>query len=100
MTKYRESKAANTSKTYDRNEIEASTGNIYEALSIIAKQAPLSKAFFAYLLPSNFFPFKAKKIQLNLICLESVDIPDEFKNILCISLILTTKKTPINWGFN
>ena len=39
MTKYRESKAANTSKTYDRNEIEASTGNIYEALSIIAKRS-------------------------------------------------------------
>ena len=39
MTKYRESKAANTSMTYDRNEIEASTGNIYEALSIIAKRS-------------------------------------------------------------
>ena len=39
MTKYRESKAANTSKTYDRDEIEASTGNIYEALSIIAKRS-------------------------------------------------------------
>ena len=39
MTKYRDSKAANTSKTYDRNEIEASTGNIYEALSIIAKRS-------------------------------------------------------------
>ena len=39
MTKYRESKAANTSKTYDRNEIEASTGNIYEALSIIANRS-------------------------------------------------------------
>ena len=39
MTKYRESKAAQTSKTYNRNEIEASTGNIYEALSIIAKRS-------------------------------------------------------------
>ena len=39
MTKYRESKAAHTSKTYNRNEIEASTGNIYEALSIIAKRS-------------------------------------------------------------
>ena len=37
MTKYRESKAALTSKTYDRNEMEGSTENIYEALSIIAK---------------------------------------------------------------
>ena len=39
MTKYRESKAALTSKTYNRNKIEASTGNIYEALSIIAKRS-------------------------------------------------------------
>lgn len=39
MTKYRESKAAQTSKTYNRNEIEASTGNIYEAVSIIAKRS-------------------------------------------------------------
>ena len=39
MTKYRESKAAQTSKTYNRNKIEASTGNIYEALSIIAKRS-------------------------------------------------------------
>ena len=39
MTKYRESKAAITSKTYNRNEIEATTGNIYEALSIIAKRS-------------------------------------------------------------
>ena len=34
MTKYRESKAAQTSKTYNRNEIEASTGNIYEAYQL------------------------------------------------------------------
>lgn len=39
MTKYRESKAALTSKTYNRNEIEAPTENIYEALSIIAKRS-------------------------------------------------------------
>ena len=39
MTKYRESKAALASKTYNRNEIEATTGNIYEALSIIAKRS-------------------------------------------------------------
>ena len=39
MTKYRESKAALTSKTYDRNETEGSTENIYEALSIIAKRS-------------------------------------------------------------
>ena len=39
MTKYRESKAALTSKTYDRNKMEGSTENIYEALSIIAKRS-------------------------------------------------------------
>ena len=39
MTKYRESKAALTSKTYDRNEMEGNVGNIYEALSIIAKRS-------------------------------------------------------------
>jgi len=39
MTKYRESKAALTSKTYDRNEMEGSTESIYEALSIIAKRS-------------------------------------------------------------
>ena len=39
MTKYRESKAALTSKTYDRNSIEANTKNIYEALSIISKRS-------------------------------------------------------------
>ncbi|MEK9614411.1 MAG: DNA-directed RNA polymerase subunit omega [Flavobacteriaceae bacterium] len=39
MTKYRESKAALTSKTYDRNQMEESTENIYEALSIIAKRS-------------------------------------------------------------
>tara|TARA_Y100000385_G_C12617320_1_gene435507 strand:+ start:423 stop:545 length:123 start_codon:yes stop_codon:yes gene_type:complete len=39
MTKYRESKAALTSKTYDRNEMEGNVENIYEALSIIAKRS-------------------------------------------------------------
>ena len=39
MTKYRESKAALNSKTYDRNKIEAPTENIYEALAIIAKRS-------------------------------------------------------------
>tara|TARA_B100001063_G_scaffold200382_1_gene193515 strand:- start:196 stop:525 length:330 start_codon:yes stop_codon:yes gene_type:complete len=39
MTKYRESKAALTSKTYDRNEMEGNLENIYEALSIIAKRS-------------------------------------------------------------
>jgi DNA-directed RNA polymerase subunit K/omega len=39
MTKYRESKAALTSKTYDRNKIEGNIENIYEALSIIAKRS-------------------------------------------------------------
>ena len=36
MTKYRESKAPLTSKTYDRNIVESPTDNIYEALSIIS----------------------------------------------------------------
>ncbi len=39
MTKYRESNAALNSKTYDRNKLEASTENIYEALAIIAKRS-------------------------------------------------------------
>ena len=39
MTKYRESKAALNSKTYDRNKLEAATENIYEALAIIAKRS-------------------------------------------------------------
>ncbi|MBJ33717.1 MAG: hypothetical protein CMC89_03210 [Flavobacteriaceae bacterium] len=32
-------KAAVTSKTYDRNELDASTGNIYESISIMARRA-------------------------------------------------------------
>tara|TARA_B100001758_G_C18415246_1_gene619016 strand:+ start:5598 stop:5927 length:330 start_codon:yes stop_codon:yes gene_type:complete len=39
MTKYRNSKAALTSKTYDRDSIESATENLYEALSIIAKRS-------------------------------------------------------------
>jgi DNA-directed RNA polymerase subunit K/omega len=39
MTKYRESSAAITTKTYNRNIIESKTQNIYEALSIISKRA-------------------------------------------------------------
>ena len=39
MTKYIESKAALTSKTYDKNEMEGNVENIYEALSIIAKRS-------------------------------------------------------------
>tara|TARA_B100001057_G_scaffold108912_1_gene106804 strand:- start:465 stop:794 length:330 start_codon:yes stop_codon:yes gene_type:complete len=39
MTRYRESKAALTSKTYDRNEMEGNVENIYEALSIIGKRS-------------------------------------------------------------
>ena len=35
MTKYRESKASLTTKTYDKDNIEKPTENIYEALSII-----------------------------------------------------------------
>ena len=33
------SKAAQTTKTYNRNEIESQTDNIYEAISIISKGA-------------------------------------------------------------
>ncbi len=39
MTKYRDSKAALSSKTYNRDSIESGTENIYEALSIIAKRS-------------------------------------------------------------
>ena len=38
MTKYRESKASLTTKTYNKEDIELKTENIYEALSIIAKR--------------------------------------------------------------
>jgi len=38
MTKYRESKASITTKTYNKNDIELNTKNIYEALSIITKR--------------------------------------------------------------
>tara|TARA_B110000046_G_scaffold162006_1_gene176020 strand:- start:7032 stop:7352 length:321 start_codon:yes stop_codon:yes gene_type:complete len=36
---YKDTKAAISTITYDKNEIEASTENIYEAISIIAKRA-------------------------------------------------------------
>ena len=36
---YKETKAAISTITYDKNEIEAPTENIYEAISIIAKRA-------------------------------------------------------------
>ena len=36
---YKETNAAVSTVTYDKNEIEASTQNIYEAISIIAKRA-------------------------------------------------------------
>ena len=36
---YKETKAAVSTITYDKKEIEAQTGNIYEAISIIAKRA-------------------------------------------------------------
>ena len=39
MNKYRNSNASNTTKTYDRSEIEEPTDNIYEAISIIAKRS-------------------------------------------------------------
>ena len=39
MNKYRNTKAANTTKTYNKDEIENPTNNIYEAISIIAKRS-------------------------------------------------------------
>ena len=39
MKDYKNSKAATSTITYDKNEIEAPTDNIYEAISIIAKRA-------------------------------------------------------------
>jgi len=36
---YKNSKAATTTVTYDKNKIEAPTGNIYEAITILAKRA-------------------------------------------------------------
>ena len=41
MTKYRESKAPTSTTTYDKNSVEQSTQNIYEAISIIAKRSAL-----------------------------------------------------------
>ena len=38
MTKFRNSEAASTTKTYSRSKLEQPTGNIYEAISIIAKR--------------------------------------------------------------
>ena len=39
MTKYRNSSASISTSTHNREEIEAPTENIYEALSIIAKRS-------------------------------------------------------------
>jgi DNA-directed RNA polymerase subunit K/omega len=36
---YKNTKAPNTTVTYDKNKIEAPTNNIYEAITIIAKRA-------------------------------------------------------------
>ncbi|MHB1147115.1 MAG: DNA-directed RNA polymerase subunit omega [Lutibacter sp.] len=36
---YKNTKAPSTTITYDKNKIEAPTGNIYEAITIIAKRA-------------------------------------------------------------
>ncbi|MBP8793936.1 MAG: DNA-directed RNA polymerase subunit omega [Lutibacter sp.] len=36
---YKNTKAPNTTITYDKNKIEAPTNNIYEAITIIAKRA-------------------------------------------------------------
>ena len=39
MNKYRNTNAANTTKTYNKHEIEDPTNNIYEAISIISKRS-------------------------------------------------------------
>ena len=39
MTKYRESKAPASTTTYDKNQVEGETKNIYEAIAIIAKRS-------------------------------------------------------------
>ena len=39
MTKYRESKAPASTTTYDKNQVEGETQNIYEAIAIIAKRS-------------------------------------------------------------
>ncbi len=39
MTKYRSTEASVSTKTYNREAIEADTSNIYEAISIIAKRS-------------------------------------------------------------
>tara|TARA_Y100000768_G_C23461342_1_gene443867 strand:+ start:129 stop:461 length:333 start_codon:yes stop_codon:yes gene_type:complete len=39
MNKYRNTNAASTTKTYNKNQIEDPTNNIYEAISIIAKRS-------------------------------------------------------------
>jgi len=39
MRDYKESKAPANTITYDRNKIDAPTGNLYEAISIISKRA-------------------------------------------------------------
>ncbi len=39
MTKYRESKAAQSTKTYNREAIESLTDNIYKAVSVISKRS-------------------------------------------------------------
>ncbi|MGC6480397.1 MAG: hypothetical protein ACON42_08470 [Flavobacteriaceae bacterium] len=39
MTKYRSTEASVSTKTYNRNAIEADTENIYEAISIMAKRS-------------------------------------------------------------
>jgi DNA-directed RNA polymerase subunit K/omega len=36
---YKNTKAPSTTVTYDKNKVEAPTGNIYEAITIIAKRA-------------------------------------------------------------
>ena len=39
MTKYRESKASSSTKTYNRETIESFTDNIYKAVSVISKRS-------------------------------------------------------------
>ena len=52
MNKYRNTNAANTTKTYNKNEIEDPTNNIYEAISIIAKRSSQINSCLLYTSPS------------------------------------------------
>ena len=49
MMDYKDTQAAISTVTYDKNEIEAPTENIYEAISIIAKRATQINACYRIL---------------------------------------------------